>query len=122
MTCLNHSVIYYNPNIYQLVFIKNIKLLMDANLVYFPPKFYNFMVIKFSSTCQFPVWRYPIKICEFLNRLKDNETQKGKCEKQVPCPRINSLFKTKPFGHFFPASSWAVLPVLMPQLLFIIYI
>lgn len=122
MTCLNHSVIYYNLNIYNLVFIKNIKLLMDANLVYFPPKFYNFMVIKLCSSCHFPVWRYPIKICEFLNRLKDNEIQKGKCEKEVPCPQINSLCKTKCFGHFFPYSSWAVLPVLMPQLVFFIYI
>ena len=26
MTYLKHSVIYYNPNIYKLVFIKNIKL------------------------------------------------------------------------------------------------
>lgn len=52
MTCLTNSSIYYYPDRHKFVFIKKEKkLLMDASLVYSltPLKFYNFMVIKFSS-------------------------------------------------------------------------
>lgn len=82
MTCLNHSVIYYNPNIHKFVFTKNKKLLMDASLVYFFPKLYNFMMRKFYSLHHFPVWKCSPELS--LSKEKDKQTQQEKCEKQSP--------------------------------------
>lgn len=58
---------------------------MDASLVYFSPKFYNFMMMKFYSSHCFPLWRCSMKRCKFLYKEKDNrEKVKSKPPKDLP--------------------------------------